>query len=115
MDKTVSIEFGLPNGASGQAAVHHSSRLRKSITKWAEERHVAVGYSTGHREYRHWLTVEFDKESDLTLFVLSWNGDSFMPWRRVDTAYILDVDINTGNPAAQPTVASSYNGPRGSY
>jgi len=83
VNNTVSIEFGLPNGTGGQAAVHHSSRLRKSITKWAEERHVDVGYSTGHREYRHWLTVEFDKESDLTLFVLSWNGDSFMPWRRV--------------------------------
>ena len=79
----VAIEFGLPNGASGQAAVYHSARLRKSITKWAEERHVDVRYSTGHRKYRHWLTVEFNKESDLTLFVLSWNGESFMPWRRV--------------------------------
>ena len=84
VDNTVSIEFGLPNGASGQAAVYHSSRLRKSITKWAEERCVAVGYSVGHREYRHWLTVEFGKESDLTLFALSWNGESFMPWRRVE-------------------------------
>jgi hypothetical protein len=84
VDNTVSIEFGLPNGASGQAAVYHSSRLRKSITKWAEERHVDLRYSVGHREYRHWLTVEFNKESDLTLFVLSWNGDSFMPWRRVE-------------------------------
>ena len=84
VDNTVSIEFGLPNGASGQAAAHHSARLRKSITKWAEERGVDLRYSVGHRKYRHWLTVEFNKESDLTLFVLSWNGDSFMPWRRVD-------------------------------
>jgi hypothetical protein len=79
----VAIEFGLPNGANGQAAVYHSSRLRKSITKWAEERGVYVQYSVGHREYRHWLMVEFDKESDLTLFALSWNGESFMPWRRI--------------------------------
>ena len=85
LDKAVAIEFGLPNGANGQAAVYHSSRLRKSITKWAEERHVHVEYSVGHREYRHWLTVEFARESDLTLFALSWNGDSFMPWRRVDS------------------------------
>jgi hypothetical protein len=84
VNPALAIEFGLPNGANGQAAVYHSSRLRKSITKWAEERHVHVEYSVGHRKYRHWLTVEFDKESDLTLFVLSWNGDSFMPWRRVD-------------------------------
>jgi cob(I)alamin adenosyltransferase len=78
VDNTVTIEFGLPNGASGQAAVYHSARLRKSITKWAEERCVAVEYSTEHRKYRHWLTVKFNKESDLTLFALSWNMETVL-------------------------------------
>jgi len=83
VDSTVSIEFGLPNGASGQAAAHSSGYLRKRLAQWAEQRNVKLDYTTANHDYRFWLTVTFSKEADLTLFALSWEDQTFMPWQRV--------------------------------
>jgi 2-oxoglutarate dehydrogenase complex dehydrogenase (E1) component-like enzyme len=80
---TVTIEFGLPNGSAGQAAAHTSSHLRRRLTQWAEQHNVKLDYSTSNHDYRFWQRVTFSKESDLTLFALSWQGETFMPWTRV--------------------------------
>jgi 2-oxoglutarate dehydrogenase complex dehydrogenase (E1) component-like enzyme len=83
VDSTVSIEFGLPNGASGQAAAHSSGYLRKRLAQWADQRNVKLDYTTANHDYRFWLRVTFSKEADLTLFALSWEERTFMPWQRV--------------------------------
>ena len=83
VNPTVSIEFGLPNGSAGQAAAHSSGYLRKRLAQWAERYNVELGYSTRHHDYRFWLRVAFSKEEDLTLFALSWEEKTFMPWSRV--------------------------------
>ena len=84
VDSTVTIEFGLPNGSAGQAAAHSSAKLRKQLTEWADQRNVKLDYSTANHDYRFWLRVTFSKESDLTLFALSWEEKTFMPWSRVN-------------------------------
>jgi hypothetical protein len=84
MTDTVAIEFGLPNGAGGQAAAHSSVKLRKHLTKWADQRRVDLALSTVNHDYRYWIRVTFRGEQDLTLFALSWQGESFMPWQRVE-------------------------------
>ena len=84
VNNTVAIEFGLPNGASGQAAAHSSGYLRKRLAQWATQYNVELDYSTAQHDYRFWLRVTFSKQADLTLFALSWEEKTFMPWQRVN-------------------------------
>ena len=67
------IEFKLPTGAGGMAALHWSNRLKQRIVQWAAERNITVEYYNG-TAYR--LCFEFEKPSDYTLFALSWTVNS---------------------------------------
>lgn len=67
------IEFILPSGAGGLAAGYRSHRLRTQIKAWAAEHNIQVTHFNG-QAYR--LCFEFAKQSDYTLFALSWNKAS---------------------------------------
>ena len=75
------IEFGLPQGAGGMAAQHESASLRTKLKQWSEQYQVLIIVASDRHDYRHWLTVDFKEEKDLTLFALTWTHRSFMSWK----------------------------------
>lgn len=74
------IEFKLPTGAGGHAAGHYSAMLRRKVSKWADEHNITViNYVSGYR-----ICFEFGRESDYTLFALSWTTTN-----RWDSYYLI--------------------------
>lgn len=63
------IEFTLPNGAGGMAAAYRAHRLSTQINEWAKLHNIQVKKYNAPA-YR--LCFEFAKNSDYTLFALSW-------------------------------------------
>ena len=62
------IEFRLPQGAGGMAAGHRNHLLKKRVRAWADEHNIAViNWTNGYR-----CCFEFAKDSNYTLFALSW-------------------------------------------
>ena len=66
------IEFKLPSGAGGMAAGYKSMDLRKRVGAWAAQYNVTVkNHTQGYR-----ICFEFARDSDYTLFALSWQPHS---------------------------------------
>jgi hypothetical protein len=65
------------------AAGMHGQRIRKWLIEWKNKYNVDVTIKpTQHKNYRSWVIVEFDREEDVTLFALTWQHKTFMPWQR---------------------------------
>jgi hypothetical protein len=62
------IEFRLPSGAGGAAAVHALALIRKDIEAWAKKHNVE--YRTKVHKYTYRLCLTSDK--DYTQFALTW-------------------------------------------
>jgi phage FluMu gp28-like protein len=77
------IEFGLPNGAGGMAAHHSASRLKTQLTEWQKKYKINIVIESTRHDHRHWLTVDFASERDLSVFALTFENSSFMGWKRV--------------------------------
>ena len=80
------IEFGLPSGSGGLAAGHHSQFIRQSLAEWSTRHGIKLAVELQQHDYRSWLAVTFDREEDLTLFALTWQTKTFMPWQLVEPA-----------------------------
>lgn len=66
------LEFRLPSGAGGMAAGYKGMSLRKQISAWAAKYNVTVkNWTNGYR-----ICFEFERDSDYTLFALSWQPKS---------------------------------------
>jgi hypothetical protein len=63
------IEFQLPNGAAGQAAVHANHVLNHFLHKWSDRYNIP--YNTKLHKYNKRIT--FDKDYHYSLFALTWN------------------------------------------
>lgn len=62
------IEFRLPRGAGGMAALHASYYIRQRMREWADAHNIKItGEHTGYR-----MTYMFERDSDYTVFALSW-------------------------------------------
>ena len=80
---SITIEFGLPTGSAGMAAGMHSQRIRKWLIEWKNKYNVDVTIQpTVYKNHRAWVIVEFDRDEDFTLFALTWQHRTFMPWQR---------------------------------
>jgi hypothetical protein len=62
------IEFSLPTGAGGQAALYSCSVLNRELEKWSML--YGFGYTTEITYYK--MTVAFVDERAYTHFALSW-------------------------------------------
>jgi len=62
------IEFRLPSGAGGQSALYSCSLLNRELARWQDL--YGFSYTTEITYYK--LTVRFDDEQAVTMFVLSW-------------------------------------------
>ena len=62
------VEFKLPSGAGGQAALYSCSTLNRELARW--QTLYGFEYTTTVTYYK--LTVEFCDERAYTVFALSW-------------------------------------------
>lgn len=62
------IEFKLPTGAGGMAALHASRHIRARVQAWADWHNVKI--TSIHSGYR--MTFMFEHDHDYTVFALSW-------------------------------------------
>jgi len=76
------IEFGLPCGAGGMAAAYQSQQIRRQLTEWSSRYNIPINTDLRLHDHRSWLRVEFNNEQDLTVFALTWNTKTFMPWQQ---------------------------------
>jgi len=75
------IEFGLPSGAGGMAAAHEGGRVRTLLRQWSREHDCEIIVTNSIHDYRYWVVVNFIREQDITLFALTWEERTFMPWQ----------------------------------
>ena len=79
----IAVEFGLPTGSAGMAAGMHGKRIRAWLVEWKTQYNVDVTiHSIQQKNYRSWVIVEFYREEDVTLFMLTWTHKTFMPCQR---------------------------------
>ena len=62
------IEFNLPTGAGGQAALYSCSVLNRELERWSTL--YGIEYTTEITYYK--MTVEFTDPTAYTMFALSW-------------------------------------------
>ena len=62
------VEFRLPTGAGGQAALYSCSVLNRELERWSTL--YGFGYTTEITYYK--MTVNFTDEQAYTHFALSW-------------------------------------------
>jgi hypothetical protein len=87
INSAVAIEFGLPTGSAGMAAGMHGKRIRDWLIEWKKKYNIDIAVNSNvHKDYRYWIIVEFQREADLTVFALTWQHKTFMPWRLVKPA-----------------------------
>lgn len=63
------IEFQLPTGAAGQAAIHANSIIIKALHEWSDRYNIP--YNTKLHKYNRRIT--FDDDAHYTLFSMTWN------------------------------------------
>ena len=67
------IEFDLPQGASGQAALYTLSYLKFDLGSWSIRYQIPVTQKTVKYIHR----VCFEKDEHYTLFAMTWEGRRF--------------------------------------
>lgn len=76
------IEFGLPNGAGGMAAMQSAGYLRTALKTWADEYNISYTTSVVRHDHRAWVQVELT-DRDYTLFALTFTYKGFMGYQQV--------------------------------
>lgn len=62
------IQFKLPSGAGGMAALYVSRKLKEKLTSWAVTHNIQI--TSEHRGYG--ICFKLARPEDYTLFALSW-------------------------------------------
>lgn len=77
------IEFKLPRGAGGQAALHCKMQTWTKIQEWAHKRNIQIKYN---RVVDYTLRVELARPIDYTVLALTWDPTStYMHYTLVDS------------------------------
>ena len=72
------IQFGLPTGAGGMAAAQEAGRIRSQLKQWSQQYGIPYHTRSERWDYRTWLILTFDRDSDYTHWALTWQGKTFM-------------------------------------
>lgn len=67
------IEFKLPNGSAGQAAVYTRKRIEHSIQEWLTKNKITDYDIRPHVNNSYVLAFTLSSEQQYTLFLLAWN------------------------------------------
>ena len=76
------IEFGLPTGAAGQAAMHANRIITHALHEWSDRYNIAYN----SKNIKYFKRITFDDDAHYTLFSMTWNpkNHSFLSrWRIV--------------------------------
>ena len=65
------IEFSLPKGAGGQAALNASTIITHELHKWSDQYNVP--YNVKHIKY--FKRITFDNDAHYSLFAMTWNPE----------------------------------------
>lgn len=72
------IEFTLPQGASGQAALFVNRILNKELHDWADQYNIAYN----KKIHKYTVRITFDKEEYYSFFAMTWapKGKEFVSY-----------------------------------
>jgi hypothetical protein len=65
------IEFRLPQGAGGQAALHANNIINAELHKWSDR--YDIPYNV--KNVKEFKRVTFDDEAQYAFFAMTWNVD----------------------------------------
>ena len=65
------IEFSLPYGASGQAALHASHTITQALHTWSDQ--YDIPYNV--KNIKYFKRITFDDDAHYSLFAMTWNPD----------------------------------------
>jgi hypothetical protein len=65
------IEFSLPQGAAGQAAVHANHIITRALHEWSDR--YEIPYNV--KNVKYFKRITFDDDAHYSLFAMTWNPD----------------------------------------
>ena len=65
------IEFSLPHGAAGQAAIHANAIITRALHDWSDRYNIPYNV----KNIKYFKRITFDDESHYAFFVMTWNPD----------------------------------------
>ena len=65
------IEFSLPHGAAGQAAVHANHIINRAMHEWSDR--YDIPYNV--KNIKYFKRITFDDDAHYSLFAMTWNPD----------------------------------------
>ena len=76
------IEFSLPQGAAGQAALHANHIINRALHEWSDR--YEIPYNV--KNIKYFKRITFDDDSSYAFFAMTWNpaNKSYLDrWRLV--------------------------------
>ena len=65
------IEFSLPTGAGGQAALHANRIITLALHEWSDRYNIPYN----SKLHKYFKRVTFDDDAHYSLFAMTWNPD----------------------------------------
>ena len=65
------IEFSLPQGAAGQAAMHASHIITRALHEWSDRYNIPYNV----KNVKYFKRITFDDDAHYSLFAMTWNLD----------------------------------------
>ena len=65
------IEFSLPHGAAGQAAVHANGIITRALHEWSDR--YGIPYNV--KNIKYFKRITFDDDAHYAFFSMTWNPD----------------------------------------
>jgi hypothetical protein len=65
------IEFSLPQGAAGQAAVHANGIITRALHEWSDRYNIPYNV----KNVKYFKRITFDDDAHYPFFAMTWNPD----------------------------------------
>jgi hypothetical protein len=65
------IEFSLPHGAAGQAAVHANGHITRALHEWSDKYNIPYNV----KNIKYFKRITFDDDAHYAFFAMTWNPD----------------------------------------
>jgi hypothetical protein len=65
------IEFSLPHGSAGQAAIHANHIINRALHAWSDQYNIPYNV----KNVKYFKRITFDDDAHYSLFAMTWNSD----------------------------------------
>lgn len=65
------IEFSLPHGAAGQAAIHANAIITRALHDWSDRYNIPYNV----KNVKYFKRITFDDDALYPFFAMTWNPD----------------------------------------